>query len=385
MTDLARQRYGPDLGESYTPMRDLFYAQAVEHAASIHGMLFLSASLASFSRPTKAAESKVAALHHRGLMLEQINGALAKSDLSMPGLIQAIGFQVVYEAGLPWVLGDDLLICDQGVAGNYNSCRRHLTGMRSIVLAMGGPATLAKEPRVQMIFIYLSLDTTTDYLPLPVIDPLYTFSDPSEVPRMVYQTQKEFAEVSTFLNDTLDFLQQIQALSEHGWSYGLITEAGDFNPFGPDTLFHHILSPQWLPPTLIPGHILGQHRTTRIACLLLLCQALLALKAPSQACDKYMMQQVDVILIERADEKPDLRPVLHLLMKDRRGVRLRDLDVAYRASRNAQIIKRLSLPMHDRVGRVLLGCLAGGRANAERLLPADFERIRDEALMFQPP
>jgi hypothetical protein len=101
MTDLARQRYGPDLGESYTPMRDLFFAQAVEHGPSTHGLLFLCASLVSFSRPTMAAKSKVAALRHRDQMLEQINGALARSEFSLPGLLQAIGFQVVYEAGLP--------------------------------------------------------------------------------------------------------------------------------------------------------------------------------------------------------------------------------------------------------------------------------------------
>jgi hypothetical protein len=244
---------------------------------------------------------------------------------------------------------------------------------------------LDREPRVQMIFIYLSLDTAPDYLPLPITDALYALSDPAGIPRMVYPTQKETIEVNTFLHDTLDFLQQIQALSECGWPHRLITTVGDPNPFGPDTLFYHMLSPQWIPPTLIPGNILGQHRTTRMACLLLLCQALLALKAPSQACNDYMMQQVDHILVERADEKPDLRPVLHLLMKDSRGVRLRDLDVAYTASRNAQVIKRLSVTMHDKVGRVLLGCLAGGQTNGETLSLADCERIRNEAFMFQPP
>jgi hypothetical protein len=253
------------------------------------------------------------------------------------------------------------------------------------VLALGGPASLDREPRVQMIFIYLSLDTAPDYLPLPVTDALYALSEPTRIPRMVYPTQKETTEVNSFIHDTLDFLQQIQALSERGWTHRLTTTNGDFNPFGPDKMFYHILSPQWIPPTLIPGNTLGQHRTTRMACLLLLCQALLALKAPSQACDGYMMQQVDLIVVERANEKPDLRPVLHLLMKDSRGVRLRDLDVAYTASKNAQIIKRLSIPMHDRVGRVLLGCLAGGKTNAERLSPADCERIRGEAFMFQPP
>ena len=98
-TDLARQRWGPDLGESYRPMRDLFLAQAVEHETSLHGMLFLSASWMSAWRPPKAAESKVLALHHRGKLLEQINGALRRGNFAMPGLLQGIGFQIVSEVG----------------------------------------------------------------------------------------------------------------------------------------------------------------------------------------------------------------------------------------------------------------------------------------------
>ena len=78
-------------------MRDLFLAQAVEHETSLHGMLFLSASWMSALRPPKAAESKVLALHHRGKLLEQINGALRRGDFAMPGLLQGIGFQIVSE------------------------------------------------------------------------------------------------------------------------------------------------------------------------------------------------------------------------------------------------------------------------------------------------
>lgn len=264
--------------------------------------------------------------------------------------------------------------------------------MRTIVLAMGGPGTLNDQPRVQMIFIYLSFDIAPDYLPLPVESSSPTLSDVVQIPKLVYQTPKESAEVNAFVHDTIEFLERIQHLSEYGWAYRLNADAGDLNPFGRTTLFYHILSPKWLPAfeftaTMNQSNqvVLGQHRTTRMACLLLLCEALLALNAPSQACDNYMMQQVSVILIERADEKPDLRPFLHLLMKDTRAVRLRDLDVAYSASKNAQIIKRLSIPMHDKVGQLLLGCLAGDGAFTEKLVQADFERIQDEAFNFQPP
>lgn len=265
--------------------------------------------------------------------------------------------------------------------------------MRSIVLAMGGPSSLDNEPRVQMIFIYLSFDTAPDYLPFLVANSTHTPHEAEYIREIVYQTPNELAEVNAFIHDAIIFLQQIQSLSERGWVYHLETEVFNLNPFEPTTLLYHILSPRWLPPYEPSAPIsqdqpqkgvLGQHRTTRMACLLLLCQALLALNAPSQACDNYMMQQVDVILIERADEKPDLRPFLHLLMKDSRAVRLRDLEVAYSASKNAQIIKRLSIPMHDKVGRLLLGCLAGERSDTETFSPEDFQRVRDEALNFRP-
>ena len=99
MNDLTRDRYGPEVGERFIPMRDLFLAQAVEHEASIHGLLFLAASWMSAMRPPMAAQSKITALRHRGQLLEQINSAIARSDFNMPGLIQAIGFQIVYEVG----------------------------------------------------------------------------------------------------------------------------------------------------------------------------------------------------------------------------------------------------------------------------------------------
>ena len=266
--------------------------------------------------------------------------------------------------------------------------------MRSIVLVTGGLAKLKDEPRVQMIFIYLSFDTLPDYLPLPVTDPIRSTEEGEIMSKLLYQNSKDLAEVTVFIHDTVVFLQRIQALSGRGWALSLSTSTGDFNPFGPTTLFYHLLSPRWLPPfnpsaSVLPTTpkqgVLGQHRTTRMACLLLLCEALLALHAPSKACDDYMLQQVDAILVERADEKPDLRPFLHLLMKDTRGVRLRDLDVAYDASKNAQIIKRLSIPIQDKVGQLLLGCLAGESSSAESLSREDFERIRDEALYFEPP
>ena len=204
---------------------------------------------------------------------------------------------------------------------------------------------------------------------------------------MVYLTPKELTEVNTFINDTITFLKRIQILSLGGWARHIPSA---LNPFGPTTLFHHILSPRWLPPFEFsaptsqsqPKGVLGQHRTTRMACLLLLCEALLALNAPSSACDEYMMQQVDVILIERADEKPDLRPFLHLLMKDQRGVRLRDVNVALRASRIAQVVKRLSVQMCDKVGELLLGCLAGEKGVAERFGERDWRRVREETFTF---
>jgi hypothetical protein len=265
--------------------------------------------------------------------------------------------------------------------------------MRSIVLAMGGLGSLDAEPRVQMIFIYLSFDTAPDYLPLPTPSQSQTqlTSDGESIPKMIYSTPQDLAEINTFINDAISFLQEIQDLSCNGWTYRL---TNDLNPYGPTTLFYHILSPRWLPSPEFTAPMssskanqgaLGQHRDTRMACLLLLCEALLALNAPSQACDDYMYQQVDVILIERADEKPDLRPFLHLLMKDPRAIRLRDMDVAYRASKNAQVIKRLSVQMSDRVGSMLLACLAGEKDVAERFGEADWSRIREEAFSFWPP
>lgn len=261
--------------------------------------------------------------------------------------------------------------------------------MRSIVLAIGGLEALKDQPRVQMIFIYLSFDTAPDYLPLPVVRQTQTHPTivGESIPQMVYLTPKELTEVNTFINDTITFLKRIQILSLGGWARHIPSA---LNPFGPTTLFHHILSPRWLPPFEFsaptsqsqPKGVLGQHRTTRMACLLLLCEALLALNAPSSACDEYMMQQVDVILIERADEKPDLRPFLHLLMKDQRGVRLRDVNVALRASRIAQVVKRLSVQMCDKVGELLLGCLAGEKGVAERFGERDWRRVREETFTF---
>jgi hypothetical protein len=282
--------------------------------------------------------------------------------------------------------------CEQGVHGNYDSCRRHLVGMRSIVLAIGGLETLNGQPRVQMIFIYLSFDTAPDYLPLPI--PRRTQTEPrprsDSIPEMVYATPKDLAEINIFINETITFLRRIRALSLTGWPLNLTS---NLNPLSPSTTFHHILSPRWLPPFEFsastsqshPQGVLGQQRTTRMACLLLLCEGLLALDAPSQACDDYMMQQVDVIHVERADEKPDLRPFLHLLMKDQRGVRLRDVGVAYRASRVAQVVKRLSVEMCDRVGDMLLGCLAGDGGLARGFGEGDWRRVKGEAFSFCPP
>ena len=258
---------------------------------------------------------------------------------------------------------------------------------------MGGLGSLDAEPRVQMIFIYLSFDTAPDYLPLPIPSRSQTQLSPDgeSIPKMIYSAPQDLVEVNTFIDDAISFLQRIQTLSRNGWAYRL---TDDLNPYGPTTLFYHILSPRWLPShdftapmsssTATQG-ALGQHRNTRMSCLLLLCEALLALNAPSQACDDYMYQQVDVILIERADEKPDLRPFLHLLMKDPRAMRLRDMDVAYRASKNAQVIKRLSVQMSDRVGSLLLACLAGEKGVAESFGEADWSRIREEAFSFRPP
>jgi hypothetical protein len=95
-------------------MRDLFLAQAVEHEASLHGMLFLSASWMSIWRPPKAAASKLQALHHRGKLLEQINGALVRRDFTMPGLLQGIGFQIVNEVGEMSETGTVVLIVSRG-------------------------------------------------------------------------------------------------------------------------------------------------------------------------------------------------------------------------------------------------------------------------------
>lgn len=95
-------------------MRDLFLAQAVEHETSLHGMLFLSASWMSIWRPPKAAVSKVLALHHRGKLLQQINGALVRGDFAMPGLLQGIGFQIVYEVGEMSENGTMVLIVYRG-------------------------------------------------------------------------------------------------------------------------------------------------------------------------------------------------------------------------------------------------------------------------------
>lgn len=260
------------------------------------------------------------------------------------------------------------------------------------MLAIGGLGALKDQPRIQMIFIYLSLDTAPDYLPLPVVRQTQTHPTIAgeSIPQMVYSTPEELTEVNAFINDTVAFLERIKTLSLDGWARHV---PSDLNPFGPTTLFYHILSPRWLPPFDFSAPtsqsqrkgVLGQHRTTRMACLLLLCEALLALLAPSQACDDYMMQQADVILIERADEKPDLRSFLHLLMKDRKGVRLRDAYVALRASRNAQVVKRLSVQMCDRVGELLLGCLAGEKAVAEGFGERDWRRVREEAFTFRPP
>ena len=252
--------------------------------------------------------------------------------------------------------------------------------MRLIVLAMGGPVALSNEPRVQMIFIYLSLDTGPDYLPLPLVNSAYTPYETKQPVSLLYQTHRELEEVNAFINDLIAFLCRITTLSEQGWLYH-----GHTNPFGPTTLLNNLLSPKPSQPSDSQG-VLGQHRTTRMACLLLLCNAFLALDAPSQACDGYVTEQVNVLLLERADMKADLRPFLHLLIKDTRAMRLRDFDVACTASKHAQIIKRLSIPMHDKVSQILFGCLAtGGDTTTQKLSPADLQTIRGEALMFQPP
>lgn len=85
-------------------MRDLFAAQAVEHPASMHGLLFLAAAIASRARPGWKSNQQVLALKHRATLLELINGAIQDSNFKMPGLLQAIGFQVVHEvSSLPMV------------------------------------------------------------------------------------------------------------------------------------------------------------------------------------------------------------------------------------------------------------------------------------------
>ena len=78
-------------------MRDLFAAQAVEHETSMHGMLFLAATLMSWSRKGMRGKQQLVALGHRATLLDQVNAAIGTGKFNMPGLLQAIGFQVVHE------------------------------------------------------------------------------------------------------------------------------------------------------------------------------------------------------------------------------------------------------------------------------------------------
>lgn len=92
-------------------MRDLFAAQAVEHPASMHGLLFIAARLMSWSRAGIKGNQQVVALKHRATLLDLVNGAIRESNLKMPGLLQAIGFQVVHEVRIGFSYSVSIMSC----------------------------------------------------------------------------------------------------------------------------------------------------------------------------------------------------------------------------------------------------------------------------------
>lgn len=229
----------------------------------------------------------------------------------------------------------------------------------------------------------LSLDAQPDFLPLATRRTASLLPQPFlRREDFAYRSKTEAMEVDGYIEEFVTFLRRVDKLSALGWRLGRNSEG---NPFRPGTLLYTLLAPK--PDEVFantPG-VIGVHRTTRLACLLLLCHALLALNAPSQACDDYVTQQSEILLREKVDRKPDLRTFLHNLLKDPLAVRLRDLDCAYAAARCAQIAKRLSQAPHELVTRLLLSCVAMERIGniVPLITPSDVEAIRTEAYCFQ--
>lgn len=228
----------------------------------------------------------------------------------------------------------------------------------------------------------LYLDIQVDFLPLAV-----HYSVPTDLGRslqqnyLAFRSQQEELEVSSYITEFATFIHRVDRLSLSGWRCDVVQSKEEESLFQRGGRFYDLLQSRSDESTL-----LGAQRTSRMACLLLLCHGLLALKAPSPECDEYMSLQSGVLLTEEADRKPDLRFFLHLIIKDPHELRLRDVDCAHAAARSAQVVKRLSRESLEKVGDTLLSCLAMDRVGRKnpRLGMTDLELMRKEVLCFQP-
>lgn len=201
----------------------------------------------------------------------------------------------------------------------------------------------------------------------------------------MYSKDEDSLQVGRQIQDFIAFLRCVDTLGAKGWQRQRTGQRGYVNRFKRGGEFYALLTPEGNEPASLGGH--GPHPVTRMACLLLLCHALLALNAPSQACDDHMAQQSRSLHSEKANLAPDLQGIVYLLLKDPHTLRLRDLNCSYSAACTAQIAKRLSWTTHKHVASILLSCLSAERLGYKDglLSPRLIKAIWQEALSFQPP
>ena len=205
-----------------------------------------------------------------------------------------------------------------------------------------------------------------------------------------YPREQGYFTLSQRVESFLQMLRRMDLLSRTGWRQRgpVVNTKAAFELGGS---LHSLLAPASSQEPPIGGHDL--HENARLACLLLICQSLLDLDAPSSASDEYMAEveaalesvKVSAHHSNRAFLHFHLRTCLHLLLKIRYPGNFDWHACIEQSYQNAQVAKRLGRRSRSRVGHVLLDYVTGNGMGLSLPLitDRDADRIRNEALWFQ--
>jgi hypothetical protein len=209
-------------------------------------------------------------------------------------------------------------------------------------------------------------------------------------PGLLYRREEDYFTVKRLVESFLQTLRHIDLLSRAGWRQREppLKTTTAFELGGP---LHSLLAPASLQKPPIGG--VEIHEKARIGCLLLICQSLLNLNAPSRAGDDYMAEVEAVLQSVEISAKTsyraflhfDLRIFLHLLLKIRYPSTFDRHSSVQQSYEHSQVTKRLSGRSRSKVGELLLDCIASNRIGQSqpRITDMEADAIRHEALWFQ--